>query len=106
MKKHIKVVVASAIVVAAMDACNGGSSSSSSPAPSPVQQYAYITNNDSNTVSMYSIESGVLTPLSPESTVAAGNGPYGIVLDPSGIYAYITNNISSSNTIYSDWNSS
>lgn len=54
-------------------------------------QYAYVVNNGGNTVSQYSIDaSGVLSPLSV-ATVATGNSPQSITIDPSYKYAYVTN---------------
>jgi 6-phosphogluconolactonase len=54
-------------------------------------QYAYVVNNGSNTVSQYAIDaSGMLSPLSV-ATVATGNSPQSITIDPSHKYAYITN---------------
>jgi 6-phosphogluconolactonase (cycloisomerase 2 family) len=54
-------------------------------------QYAYVVNNGSNTVSQYSIDaSGILSPLSV-ATVATGNSPQSITVDPSNKYVYVTN---------------
>jgi 6-phosphogluconolactonase (cycloisomerase 2 family) len=54
-------------------------------------QYAYVVNNGSNTVSQYAIDtSGMLSPLSV-ATVATGNSPQSITVDPSRKYAYVTN---------------
>jgi 6-phosphogluconolactonase (cycloisomerase 2 family) len=54
-------------------------------------QYAYVVNNGSNSVSQYSIDaSGILSPLSV-ATVATGNSPQSITVDPSNKYVYVTN---------------
>jgi 6-phosphogluconolactonase len=54
-------------------------------------QYAYVVNNGNNTVSQYAIDaSGTLSPLSV-ATVATGNSPQSITVDPSHQYAYVTN---------------
>jgi 6-phosphogluconolactonase (cycloisomerase 2 family) len=54
-------------------------------------QYAYVVNNGSNTVSQYAIDaSGMLSPLTL-ATVATGNSPQSITVDPSRKYAYVTN---------------
>jgi 6-phosphogluconolactonase len=54
-------------------------------------QYAYVVNNGNNTVSQYVIDaSGTLSPLSV-ATVATGNSPQSITVDPSHQYAYVTN---------------
>jgi 6-phosphogluconolactonase (cycloisomerase 2 family) len=54
-------------------------------------QYAYVVNNGSNTVSQYAIDaSGLLSPLNVAS-VATGNSPQSITVDPSRKYAYVTN---------------
>lgn len=54
-------------------------------------QYAYVVNNGNNTVSQYAIDaSGMLSPLSA-ATVATGNSPQSITVDPSHKYAFVTN---------------
>jgi 6-phosphogluconolactonase len=54
-------------------------------------QYAYVVNNGDNTVSQYAIDaSGTLSMLSV-ATVATGNSPRSITIDPSRNYAYVTN---------------
>jgi 6-phosphogluconolactonase (cycloisomerase 2 family) len=54
-------------------------------------QYAYVVNNGDNTVSQYAIDaSGTLSTLSV-ATVATGNSPQSITIDPSRNYAYVTN---------------
>jgi 6-phosphogluconolactonase len=54
-------------------------------------QYAYVVNNGDNTVSQYAINaSGALAPLSV-ATVATGNLPQSVTVDPSRKYVYVTN---------------
>jgi 6-phosphogluconolactonase (cycloisomerase 2 family) len=54
-------------------------------------QYAYVVNNGSNTVSQYAIDaSGALSSLST-ATVATGNSPQSVTVDPSDKYVYVTN---------------
>jgi 6-phosphogluconolactonase len=54
-------------------------------------QYAYVVNNGSNTISQFSIgASGMLAALSVAS-VATGNSPQSVTLDPSRRYVYVTN---------------
>jgi len=54
-------------------------------------QYAYVVNNGNNTVSQYAIDaSGTLSPLSV-ATVATGNSPQSVTVDPSNKYVYVTN---------------
>jgi 6-phosphogluconolactonase len=54
-------------------------------------QYAYVVNNGDNTVSQYAIDaSGTLSSLSVP-TVATGNSPQSITVDPSNKYVYVTN---------------
>ena len=51
----------------------------------------YVVNNGSDTVSQYAIDaSGVLSPLGA-ATVATGNSPQSITVDPSHKYVYVTN---------------
>lgn len=54
-------------------------------------QYAYVVNDGDNNVSQFLIDaSGMLSPLSP-ATVAAGNLPQSLTIDPSQKYVYVTN---------------
>ena len=54
-------------------------------------QYAYVVDNGNNTVSQYAIDaSGLLSALSV-ATVATGNSPQSITVDPSNQYVYVTN---------------
>ena len=54
-------------------------------------QYAYVVNNGNNTVSQYAIDaSGTLSSLSV-ATVATGNSPQSVTVDPSQKYVYVTN---------------
>jgi 6-phosphogluconolactonase (cycloisomerase 2 family) len=54
-------------------------------------KFAYAVNHVSNNVSTFSIDStsGTLTEISG-SPFAAGNGPFGIVVDPSRRFAFVT----------------
>ena len=57
----------------------------------PMGQYAYVTNDDSNSISQYTIGSdGRLSPMTTAS-VATGARPTSVVMDPSGQYAYVAN---------------
>ena len=58
----------------------------------------YVVNNNSETVSMYAMDAttGVLTALSTP-TVATGNGPISITVNPTGTFAYVAN--ASGNTV-------
>jgi YVTN family beta-propeller protein len=56
----------------------------------PSGSYAYVVNDGSNSISMYSIDhtTGALTS---RGTIAAGSSPREIVVDPTGRFAYVTN---------------
>jgi DNA-binding beta-propeller fold protein YncE len=56
----------------------------------PSGKFAYATNQDDGTVSMYTINTstGVLTPMTPP-TVPAGGSPFEVTMDPSGKFAYV-----------------
>ncbi|MBP7781419.1 MAG: beta-propeller fold lactonase family protein [Burkholderiales bacterium] len=58
-----------------------------------IPKYVYITNSGNNpsTISMYSINSGVLVPFSPESTATAGSFSGSISFTPSAANAYVVN---------------
>ena len=54
-------------------------------------QYAYVVNNGNNTVSQFSINaSGMLAPLTA-ATVATGNSPRAVTVDPTRRYVYVPN---------------
>lgn len=61
--------------------------------------YAYVTNTNSNTISMFRLNSttGQLIPLSPESSIPTLGSPFALSIDPSGkhLYATITGDIES-----------
>jgi Putative Ig domain/Lactonase, 7-bladed beta-propeller len=66
-------------------------------AVSPDGKSAYVTNQNENTVSQYTIEpSGALSPKTP-ATVATGASPQGVAVSPDGASAYVTNR--SDNTV-------
>jgi 6-phosphogluconolactonase (cycloisomerase 2 family) len=56
----------------------------------PAGRFAYVANNCSNNVSMYSIDAanGALTSI---GTIAAGSSPQSVTIDPSGKFAYVAN---------------
>jgi DNA-binding beta-propeller fold protein YncE len=63
--------------------------------------YAYVTNGQSSTVSMYSIpNSGILAPLSTP-TVATGINPTVMTINSAGTFAYAVNNNSKTVSMYS-----
>jgi len=68
-----------------------------STATSP-DQYVYVANYSSKTVSSYTSSSGALTAGAAPST---GNGPYSIAVDPAGKFAYVANNNASTLSAYS-----
>ncbi|MFZ0638169.1 MAG: beta-propeller fold lactonase family protein [Candidatus Acidiferrales bacterium] len=63
--------------------------------------FAYVSNQNDDTVSMYSVNqtTGVLRPLTP-ATVATGPSPVGVTLDPGG-YAYVPNEGGNTISVYS-----
>jgi len=64
--------------------------------------FAYVTNFNSGTVSMYSINTntGALTALTTP-TVATGTNPLGIAISAAGTFAYVTNFDSNTVSMYS-----
>src|SRR5580700_3314372 len=66
--------------------------------PSSLPEFAYVLNDDDNTVSMYTVNSctGSLTPTTPATVPTGGNafGAEGMAVDPSGKFAYVANLIS------------
>jgi 6-phosphogluconolactonase (cycloisomerase 2 family) len=63
-------------------------------------KYAFVTNSAANTVSAYSVASGVLS-VSPVANTATGYGPAAIAVHPSGKFAYVVNKLSNSISAYS-----
>jgi YVTN family beta-propeller protein len=59
----------------------------------PNGAYAYITNADSNSVSVVNLATNTVT-----ETLTVGAGPYGVAVTPSGAYVYISNDVS--NTVW------
>lgn len=55
----------------------------------PTDPFLYVTNEEANTVLVYSIQAtGELTPVG--SRVDTGIGPEGMIVDPSGKFAYVS----------------
>ena len=71
-----------------------------SVAVDPAGKFAYVANNGSNDVSMYTINAttGALTSI---GATAAQSNPSSIVIHPSGEFAYVTNAGSNSVSMYS-----
>lgn len=61
----------------------------------PSGKFAYVANQNANTISMFTINSttGVLTPNTP-ATVPTGSSPFGVAIDPATKFAYVPNNAS------------
>ena len=58
----------------------------------PSAKFAYVANEDSFNVSMYSVgPTGAVTPIAPGTIAAARGGPTSVAVDPSGSFAYVTN---------------
>jgi len=55
-------------------------------AVTPNGEYAYVTNQGSNSVSVISTATNTVT-----ATVTVGNNPYCVAITPNGEYAYVTN---------------
>jgi 6-phosphogluconolactonase (cycloisomerase 2 family) len=62
-------------------------------------KFAYVTNFDSNNVSMYNIDPAIGT-LERIGTAAAGIGPNSVAVDPTGKFAYVANNYSHDISMY------
>lgn len=56
----------------------------------PSSKFAYVTNRNDNTVSMYAIDQ-TTGGLSPLGVLPVGNSPFRIKFDPSGKYLYVVN---------------
>ena len=87
-----------AILPIIVTACSNGTSQSSITH----QQYAYLINQGENNILIYSKdESGNLTPLVAQESIATGNAPKNGVIDNSSTHLYIPNGDESSIYIYS-----
>jgi len=62
--------------------------------------FAYVANDDSNSVSIYAIN-GTTGALTSIGTIAAGLSPMSIAIDPSGKFAYVANFGSDNVSMYS-----
>jgi 6-phosphogluconolactonase len=71
------------------------------PAPSAPARFAYVANEYSDNVSAYTIDAGTgaLSPMTVP-TVAAGNGPRSVTVDPTGRFAYVANWLSDNLSAY------
>jgi YVTN family beta-propeller protein len=56
-------------------------------------QFAYVVNNGDNTVSQYAIDASGTLALLNVATVATGNSPESVTVDPSNKYVYVTNRL-------------
>ena len=67
----------------------------------PSGKFAYVANNNSNSVSAYTINSttGALSPVSG-SPFPTGSAPIAVAVDPSGKFVYVANNNSNSVSAY------
>jgi 6-phosphogluconolactonase (cycloisomerase 2 family) len=64
----------------------------------PSGGFLYVTGEESTTgvVEVFSINQGVLTPLSPNTTFVTGTNPYGLTIAASGGFLYTANTLNSS----------
>jgi 6-phosphogluconolactonase len=64
---------------------------------SPSGTFLYVTGaGQPGYVEVFSLSSGVLTPLSPIPLFYAGTNPYGLAISPNGSFLYTANNIDNS----------
>ena len=72
-------------------ASGGGGGSGGITMPLPiVPKFAYVANSNSNTVSMYTVDSSTGN-LRHNGYVAAGTNPQSVTVDSSGQFAYVAN---------------
>ena len=77
-------------LTAASGSLTSATSAAFDVAAGPVQPgFAYVTNQNSNDVSVIDISTNTVT-----ATVAVGTGPMGVAIAPDGAFAYVTNNTS------------
>ncbi len=62
-------------------------------------EFVYVANKSSNTISMYKINGGQLTPLA-SSTIGTGNQPSSIAVTNNGKFLYVTNTLDNSISMY------
>jgi DNA-binding beta-propeller fold protein YncE len=70
----------------------------------PTGSHAYVANNNSGSVSVFSIAAGgALSPVAcdPATSCKTGAGPEGIAVDPTGKYVYVTNANAASVSVFS-----
>jgi len=75
----------------------------SAVAASPEGNYVYVTDSTLNRVFSFSLNAGVLAPVSG-SPFATGNQPSALVVDATGKYVFVTNSLDSNLTVYSSAN--
>lgn len=89
--KFSRIVVLTS-VCCMLTACagGGGGGAGGSPAASNMPRFAYVTNSNDNSVSIYTVNAST-GQLRHNGYVATGNIPYSVSVDPSGRFAYVAN---------------
>jgi 6-phosphogluconolactonase (cycloisomerase 2 family) len=88
-----------------LTALNGGvpfkaGTQPTSIASAPGGGVIYVTDSANNDVLVYSVNSGILTPVSG-SPFPTGNAPAAVVVDASGNHVFVANSLDSNLTVYS-----
>lgn len=84
----------SSALLLSLSGCGGGGGGGSNPPPPPgtsLARFAYVTNQDDSTVSVF-IADNTSGQLRHHGYVQTGSGPTSLTIDPSGQFAYTTNN--------------
>ena len=76
-------------VFAALAACGGGGSSAA-PTANTVPRFAYVANNEDNTVSGYTVNA-TTGQLRHNGYALTGTSPQSVAIDPSGKFVYLAN---------------
>jgi 6-phosphogluconolactonase len=65
----------------------------------PKNNFAYASNVAANTLSVFGLNNGILSPIS--APVPTGQHPFGVALDPSGSFLYVANKVGNTISAFS-----
>jgi 6-phosphogluconolactonase len=65
----------------------------------PMSNFAYASNVAANTLSVFGLNNGILSPIS--APVPTGQHPFGVALDPGGSFLYVVNKVDNTISAFS-----
>ena len=65
----------------------------------PIKSFAYVTNVAGNSLSVFSLNHGTLSPIL--APVPTGQHPFGLAFDPTGAFLYVANKVDNTISAFS-----